>query len=145
MSSLAPQGIQRRSSSKSHDRDIRQVLDTLREHKMRFNVKKPQLFMRTVQFCGHVLVEGRRYPAPDKLAPIKDWELPRTATALRGFLGLTNYYSSYVPHYAEYAAPMTSMLQLNRQDGKNAAKKSCNGPMRPLMLFRSWKGCAQKH
>ena len=124
---------------KNHDRDIRQVLDTLREHKMRVNVKKPQLFMRSVQFCGHVLVEGRRYPAPDKLAPIKGWELPRTVTALRGFLGLTNYYSSYVPHYAEYAAPMTSMLQLNRQDGKKGSKKVLQWPDEAIDAFQKLK------
>ena len=90
---------------------------------MRVNIKKPQIFMRSVQFCGHVLVEGKRFPAPDKLKAIKDWELPKTVTALRGFLGLANYYSSYVPHFAEYAAPLTSMLQLNRQDGKKGSKK----------------------
>ena len=107
----------------NHDKDLRKVLDTLQLHQMRVNMKKPQLFMRSVQFCGHVLVEGKRFPAPDKLKAIKDWELPKTVTALRGFLGLANYYSSYVPHYAEYAAPLTSMLQLNKHDGRKGSKK----------------------
>ena len=44
-------------------------------------------------------------------------------TALRAFLGLANYYSSYVKGYAEVAGPLMSMLQLNRQDGKKGSKK----------------------
>lgn len=42
-------------------------------------------------------------------------------TALRGFLGLTNYFSEYVPGYAEKAAPLMEKLKLNRQDGKKGS------------------------
>ena len=70
-----------------------------------------------------ILHEGRREPAPGKLLSIQRWELPRTVTQLRGFLGLTNYYSSYVPHYAEYAAPLMAKLQLNRADGRKGSTK----------------------
>ena len=123
----------------NHDRDLRAVLSTLAKEKMRVNMKKPQLFMRSVQFCGHVLVEGRRYPAPDKLVALQKWELPRTVTALRGFLGLANYYSSYVPHYADMAAPMTSMLQLNRQDGKKGSKKALKWSQEAFDAFQRLK------
>ena len=78
----------------NHDRDLRAVLETLKEHQMRVNVKKPQMFMTGVQFCGHVLVVGKRYPAPDKLSAIKQWQLPPTVAALSRFSGLLNYYSS---------------------------------------------------
>ena len=67
--------------------------------------------------------EGSRSPAPKKLLSIQKWEIPKTVTALRGFLGLTNYYSSYVPNYADLAAPLTSKLRLNRQDGKKGSQK----------------------
>ena len=123
----------------NHDRDLRQVLDTLGQHQMRVNMKKPQLFMNSVQFCGHILVEGKRFPAPDKLSAIKDWELPKTVTALRGFLGLANYYSSYVPHFAEHAAPLTSMLQLNRQDGKKGSKKALQWSSEAFEAFHRLK------
>ena len=38
-------------------------------------------------------------------------------------MGLTNYYTSYVPHYAEYAAPLMAKLQLNREDGRKGSTK----------------------
>ena len=100
----------------NHDRDIRRVLDRLGQKQMFAKAKKAHFFMREVEFCGHVLREGRRSPAPGKLLSIQKWELPRTVTQLRGFLGLTNYYSSYVPEYAKYAGPLTEKLKLNRHD-----------------------------
>ena len=58
---------------------------------------------------------------------LEKWEKPKTVTALRGFLGLTNYFAEYVPGYAEYAGPLMDKLQLNREDGKR-------GGTRPIIL-----------
>ena len=102
----------------NHDELVRRVLDRLSEYKLVVDPRKVHLFTTEVEFCGHVLREGRREPAPGKLTALLKWDLPRTVTQLRGFLGLANYYSSYVPDYAEYAGPLMSKLQLNRIDGK---------------------------
>ena len=85
------------------------------------NPKKARLFLQEVEFCGHILKEGRRNPSPGKLLSIQRWELPKTVTQLRGFLGLTNYYSGYVSHYADYAAPLMEKLKLNRHEGKKGS------------------------
>ena len=85
-----------------HDKDLRVVLDRLRETGMVVN-EKAQLFVQEVKFCGHILRDGQRFPAPDKLLPIENWELPCTLTKLGGFLGLCNYYEEYVPNYANLA------------------------------------------
>ena len=107
----------------NHERDVREVLQTLAEQSLYADWDKAKLFMREVEFCGHVLREGKRGPAPGKLLSIQGWELPKTVTQLRGFLGLTNYYSCYVPNYADLAAPLMAKLQLNREDGKKGSQK----------------------
>ena len=76
---------------------------------------------KRAHFCGHVLREGTRRPAPGKLLPIQKWALPATVSQLRGFLGLTNYFSVYVPHYAEIAAPIMAKLRVNREDGRKGS------------------------
>ena len=101
---------------------VRAQLLTYKEQKMVCSIEKSELFQDEVEFCGHILREGRRSPAPGKLMPIQLWELPQTVTELRGFLGLTNYFSEYVEHYAETAAPLMGKLQLSRQDGKKGSK-----------------------
>ena len=89
----------------NHVRALREVLRTLEKHTLVCSLKKSQLFVREVEFCGHILRDGRRSPAPGKLLPIQEWELPKVVTDLRGFLGLCNYFTEYVQHYAEIAAP----------------------------------------
>ena len=122
-----------------HEKDIRAVLETLKEQKLVADPKKAKLFMREVEFCGHVLREGRRSPAPGKLLSIQGWELPKTVTALRGFLGLTNYYSCYVPNYAHLAAPLMSKLQLNREDGKKGSTKPIHWENSDVAAFEALK------
>ena len=91
----------------NHQEDIRKVLRTLAQQDILVSQKKAQLFMEEVEFCGHILREGSRSPAPGKLMAVQKWELPKTVTQLRGFLGLTNYYSSYVQDYARMAGPLS--------------------------------------
>ena len=53
---------------------------------------------------------------------LEKWEEPKTVTALRGFLGFTNYYSSYVERYAELAAPLMDKLKVDKLAGKRGSK-----------------------
>ena len=101
---------------------VRAQLLKYRELKVVCSAKKSVFFGQEVEFCGHILRKGSRSPAPGKLLPIQLWELPQTVTDLRGFLGLTNYFSEYVEHYAETAAPLMGKLKLNRVDGKKGSK-----------------------
>ena len=75
----------------NHERVLTALMEVLRT--VVVNLKKANSFVREVEFCGHILREGQRSPAPGKLLSIQKWELPGTITAFRGFLGLTNYYS----------------------------------------------------
>ena len=102
----------------NHQKDVRRVLDTLKEHILIVDPRKANMFMKEVEFCSHILREGRRSPSPGKLLSIQKWELPITITELRGFLGLTNYYSCYVHNYSTYAAPLMGKLQVGRVEGK---------------------------
>ena len=62
---------------KEHDQDLRRALDRLIETGMVVN-EKAQLFVQEVKFCGHILREGKRFPAPDKMLPIENGQLPCT-------------------------------------------------------------------
>jgi hypothetical protein len=109
----------------NHDRDLRQALDALQEASLIADPRKCELFVREVQFCGHILREGQRSPAPGKLLPIQRWELPPTLTKLRGFLGLCNYYEEYVPGYAQLAWKLMEKLKVKGP----AAKSKSNLPL----------------
>ena len=105
-----------------HEVDVRRVLDKLAEHLLVADFKKSVLFSTAVEFCGHVLEDGQRRPCAGKLMSVQKFELPRTITALRGFLGLTNYYSEYIMGYAELAATLMEKMNVPGAEGKKGSK-----------------------
>ena len=88
-----------------HDREVRLVMEQLLKHRLVASYNKAQLFRAIVEFCGHMSSGAVRKPAPGKLLVVARWVRPTTITALRGFLGFANYYSSYVRGYAGIVAP----------------------------------------
>jgi hypothetical protein len=46
--------------------------------------------------------------------------MPRTRTNLRAFLGFSNFYSRFVPSYADFAAPLTALT-----NGAGADEMQC--------------------
>ena len=78
-------------------------------------------------------------PAPGKLVALEKWEEPRTVTALRGFLGFTNYYSTYVKGYAELAAPLMEKMKVNKQEGKKGSRVQVQFGPEQKRAFQSLK------
>ena len=105
-----------------HYREVRGVLSTFRGRRLVCHPDKSAFFQKEVEFCGHLLREGARRPAPGKLLPIQKWEMPKTLSELRGFLGLTNCFSEYVEHYAELAAPLMEKLKVGKKMEKRVQK-----------------------
>ena len=95
--------------------------------------------MKQVEFCGHMLVDGKRFPAPGKSLALQKWQLPEVVTQLRGFLGLANYFSEYVPEYAKLAGHLTSKLQLKREDGKKGSQKPLKWHETEIKAFNELK------
>ena len=91
------------------------------------DLRKCFFFVPEVEFCGYLLGKGVRKPAPGKLMAIEKWEPPTTVTRLRAFLGFTNYYSGFVEGYAKIVSPLMDCLQVNKKEGKKAAKNVCLG------------------
>ena len=108
----------------AHERDLTRVLDLLVWHKLTSSSDKANIAVSEVVFAGHVVGNGQRKPIPGKVAAIEHWEKPRTVPELQAYLGFCNYYSGYIKMYAEYAAPMTTMLKGNREETKKGSKKA---------------------
>ena len=105
-----------------HEKDLRRVLDTLKADKLICDRKKCKLFVKEVEWCGHILGGGTRRPAPGKLMAIEKWEVPRTITELRKFLGFTNYYNSYIQGYSEVVGCLQDKLKVSKIEGKKGSK-----------------------
>jgi len=80
---------------------------------LKLKPSKCKLFQRRVKFLGHLVSEAGIEADPERCACVTSWTLPRTVSELRSFLGLTNYYWSFCPGYAQISGPLTEMLCRN--------------------------------
>ena len=84
---------------------------------------KASLFVREVEFAGHVVGHGQRRSMPGKLASLHDWEKPQTISELQSFMGFCNYHSGYVRMYAELSGPLHKIPQVGKFDGRKGSMK----------------------
>ena len=70
---------------------------------------------------------------------IEKWELPRTISELRAFLGFTNYYSMYVEMYAEVVAILQDKLKVPRELGKKGSRHKLQFNEEDIQAFEEIK------
>ena len=86
----------------------------LRQHQLYVNKSKSAFGQNKIEYLGHI-VSGTEVEAdPRKVQDIMDWPIPASVKELRGFLGLTGYYSKFVPGYGHICKPL---YLLTKKDG----------------------------
>ena len=127
-----------------HDQEVREVLKALEKAKMVASRRKAQFFQKAVEFCGHLLKDGQRGPIPGKLLAIQKWELPKTITSLRGFLGFCNYYSGYVADFARLVIPLQEKLKVPKADAKKGSTVKVKWDEEAMQAFEDTKKALMK-
>ena len=84
------------SSWVEHLQHVGVVLNALRGHRLHLKRSKCSFGTPSVAYLGHVISsEGVAIDA-DKITAVASWPVPRSARALRRFLGLTGYYQKFI-------------------------------------------------
>ena len=98
-------------TEEEHRQILAEVFRRLAHYSLYVKEKKCALFLRQVEFLGHIVTaEGIRVQS-GKIDAVKEWPQPRTVTELQQFLGLCNYYRQFIKGYATVAAPLTDLLR----------------------------------
>ena len=100
------------------------VLETLRNHELLIKGSKTELFRSEVEFLGFQLSQGGWAPTESKVAAIVECPAPETVKHLRSFLGMANFFRSFIPVYSEMAAPLTELLKKHKK-GKSELEVVC--------------------
>ena len=50
-------------------------------------------------------------PTESKIAAVVEWPAPETVKQLRSFLGMANFFRSFIPCFSEMTAPLTDLLK----------------------------------
>jgi hypothetical protein len=77
-----------------HLRYLRVVLTVMQQHLLFAKRSKCTFGERSITYLGHVIYDAGVSMDPAKVQAVADWPKPRSAWAVRGFLGLAGYYPS---------------------------------------------------
>ena len=74
-----------------HKDHLAQVLKELKEHKLYFNSKKSEFFLKEIHYLGHIISKDGIKMDLDKLEIIQEWPQPLNLHELRSFIGMCSY------------------------------------------------------
>jgi len=97
----------------THLEHLTKALTLLKQHQLFVKLSKCKFGCSKVEYLGHIISVEGVCADQGKIQAMTDWPLPKTAKALRGFLGLTGYYRKFIKGYGSIAAPLTAMLRHN--------------------------------
>ena len=93
-----------------HDTHLRVVLETLRKEQLYAKLSKCEFWLGEVSFLGHIVSKEGIRVDPKKIEVIIQWKPPRNVMKVSSFLGLADYYRSFVKGFLMTMGPMTRLL-----------------------------------
>ena len=67
--------------------------------------------MREVQFLGHLVNQNGILVDPAKIEAVMRWEVPKSPSEIRSFLGLAGYYQRFIQDFSKIAIPLTRLTR----------------------------------
>ena len=94
-----------------HLKNLRLILERLKEANLKLNPKKCNLLCTKVSFLGHEVSETGIATDSSKIQVVRDWPQPKAVTEVRQFVGLASYYWKFVPNFATICKPLHKLTE----------------------------------
>ena len=102
-------------SQDDHRRHLHVVFDIINEYGFRVLPGKCSFFQPSIKYLGFIVDKDGRRPYPQKIIAVADMPAPTNITALRSFLGLVNYFQSFVPNMRSIRQPLEELLKKDNE------------------------------
>lgn len=89
---------------------LEEVASRLRKANLTINVEKSRFALTYTRYLGYVVGGGRLQVDTEKVEAVKSFPIPKTTRHVRRFLGMSGWYSRFIPNYASIATPLTDLL-----------------------------------
>jgi hypothetical protein len=98
-------------SIEAHDRDVRRVLQRLREAKLSAKLEKCVFDSTQVEYLGYNISTKGLMMEVGKVETIVDWAPPTDLKGVQCFLGFANFYRGFIANYSEIVGPLVALTK----------------------------------
>ena len=98
-----------------HREHLNKVFAQIREFGFKVKEAKCDFCMNKIKYLGHIIDKDGRRSDPEKATAIKDMPAPDNVTTLQSFLGLANYYQSFIKNLHDLCAPENGLLKKDKK------------------------------
>ncbi|KAJ9544391.1 hypothetical protein OSB04_024098 [Centaurea solstitialis] len=128
-------------TKEDHVVHLREVLEVLRRERLYAKFSKCAFWLQEVQFLGHVVNQEGIKVDPSKIEAVMNWEVPKTPTEIRSFLGLAGYYRWFIQDFSKIAVSLTRLTKKSESyvwgseqqtAFENLRRKLCEAPVLTL-------------
>lgn len=95
----------------THDANLQAVMTRLTDIGLKLNMKKSKFGQSRIRYLGHDISKEGLHPNPDSVEAIANAPAPTDLPSLRSFLGLTSWFSKFIPNYAMVVDPLREILR----------------------------------
>src|ERR1044072_6673724 len=100
---------------KSHKRHVRKVLNKIREARLKIKLLKYQWFKKEIKFVGHKISKEGIKLDEDNVKKIKECQPPKDVKGVRRFLGMAQYYRTFIKRFADIARPLYDLTRKDKE------------------------------
>jgi len=97
--------------TETRDKRLHQTIQCLQECCLTLNAEKCLFNMDRLVFMGMLLSEKGIGPTEDRVKAVLEAREPENAMDVRSFLGLANYSSRFIPHFAMLSEPLRRLTR----------------------------------
>ena len=109
------------SDSAHHWRNVRKVLERLRNYQLYVNLKKCRFAITEIEFLGFIVSTEEVRINEERVRIIKEWLKSTTYRELQVFLSFVNFYRRFIHRYSKIAEPLISLLKSSKTEKKSGS------------------------
>lgn len=98
-------------TTQEHDQNLKRHMEVARKKGLVFNSEKCEIKTPTIKFFGQIYDKEGAHPDPEKVAAIKEIEVPKTVKQLQKFMGIVTYMAPYIPQLSKNTASLRELLK----------------------------------
>ena len=117
-----------------HDQVLDIVLNRLMMHGLKLNVLKCAFYVKSINYLGHVFDENGVHTDYNKIRVILDAPAPSNVSQVQSFIGLCNFYKSFIPNFSETFAPLYKLLKKNTKFHWDTSHDKCFSVIKELSV-----------